>query len=192
MNFNAPIVHFDSAVFAGGGNRCFWQAGFWSVAAAALDLRPSVVAAVSAGSAVACALFASTFDHGFEKHLRAVASNRRNMYLRNLLRTQPVFPHGAMYRDAILTSIDRDALLRLHGAALRSRFSLPARRAGRRDDWRCYWGPLHSVRMYGMVIACNARRLVALASSRFMYQCANALHQRRWPISSSRPPVCLP
>ncbi len=133
MNFNAPIMHFDSAVFAGGGNRCFWQAGFWSVAAAALDLRPSVVVAVSAGSAVACALFARTFDQGFEQHLRAVASNRRNVYLRNLLRRQPVFPHGAMYRDAILTSIDRDALLRLHGGPeIKILIACPPRWATRR------------------------------------------------------------
>lgn len=126
-------MHFDSVVFAGGGNRCFWQAGFWSVAAAELDLRPSSVAAVSAGSAVACTLFARTFDQGFEQHLRAVAGNRRNLYLHKLLLRQPVFPHGAMYRDAILGSIDRDALWRLHqGPDIRVLVSCPPRWATRR------------------------------------------------------------
>lgn len=107
-------MHFDNVVFAGGGNRCFWQAGFWSVAAAALDLEPSGVAAVSAGSAIACALFAGTFDQGFAGYKQALAGNDRNLYWRNLLREQPVFPHGKMYREAILGSIDERALLRLH------------------------------------------------------------------------------
>lgn len=119
-------ARFDNLVFAGGGNRCFWQAGFWSVASAALDLAPSSVAAVSAGSAIACALFAGTFEQGFAGHKRAVATNARNLYLRNLLRRKPVFPHGDMYRNAILGSIDDGALSRLHrGPDIRVLMSCP-------------------------------------------------------------------
>ena len=125
-------MHCDNVVFSGGGNRCFWQAGFWSVAAPALNLKPSRVAAVSAGSAMACALFAKTFDHGFKNHLRAVARNRRNLYVRNLWRKQPLFPHGAMYRDAILNSIDPDALVRLHlGPEIKVLISCPPQWASR-------------------------------------------------------------
>lgn len=107
-------MHFDNIVFAGGGNRCLWQAGFWSVAARAFDLKPSSVASVSAGSAIACALFAGTFDRGFSDYKQAIAVNERNLYLRNMLGKQPVFPHGKLYRDAILCCIDEDALTRLH------------------------------------------------------------------------------
>ncbi|MDD2881318.1 MAG: patatin-like phospholipase family protein [Rhodoferax sp.] len=107
-------MHFDNIVFAGGGNRCFWQAGFWSVAANELDLKPSGVVSVSAGSAMACALFAGTFDHGFAGFKQAIADNQRNLYLANLLHKQPVFPHGKLYRNAILGSIDGQALTRLH------------------------------------------------------------------------------
>ncbi|MFZ4536024.1 patatin-like phospholipase family protein [Propionivibrio sp.] len=107
-------VHYENVVFAGGGNRCFWQAGFWSVAAAALRLRPSRVNAVSAGSAIACALFAGTFDKGFRRYKKSLAANGSNFNLRNLLREQPVFPHGNMYREAILGSINEPALARLH------------------------------------------------------------------------------
>lgn len=113
-NLSRGAAHFDNVVFAGGGNRCFWQAGFWSVVSAALDLAPSGAAAVSAGSAIACALFAGTFDQGFAGHKRAVAMNQRKLYLRNLLRRKPVFRHGDMYRNAILGSIDDGALMRLH------------------------------------------------------------------------------
>lgn len=125
-------MQFDSVVFAGGGNRCFWQAGFWSVVARTLSLKPSSVAAVSAGSAVACSLFSGTFEQGFDHYLRAIAKNERNFYPRNLLRHQSAFPHGDMYRDAILRSIDRDALLRLHqGPEILILVSCPPRWANR-------------------------------------------------------------
>ena len=108
---------FENVVFAGGGNRCFWQAGFWSVAAQALALKPTRVTAVSAGSAIACTLFSDSFDSGFRHYKKALAANGSNVYLRNLLRDQPVFPHGTMYRDAILACIDEAALMRLRCAS---------------------------------------------------------------------------
>lgn len=108
-------MDFENIVFAGGGNRCFWQAGFWSIAAPELDLKPSVVVSVSAGAAIACALFSDTFVHGFTGFKQAISENHRNLYLSNLLHKQPVFPHGTLYRNAILDSIDERALTRLHG-----------------------------------------------------------------------------
>ena len=107
-------MHFDNVVFAGGGNRCFWQAGFWTIAAPRLGLSPSGIVSVSAGSAIACALFAGTFEHGFQGYKQAIAENEHNFYLFNLLRKRPVFPHGNMYRSAILGAIDGRALMRLH------------------------------------------------------------------------------
>lgn len=107
-------MHFDNIVFAGGGNRCFWQAGFWTIAASALDLKPTGIVSVSAGSAIASALFAGTFHHGFEGFKQAIAENEHNFYISNLLRKRPVFPHGNMYRNAILDAIDGRALTRLH------------------------------------------------------------------------------
>ena len=107
-------MHFENIVFAGGGNRCFWQAGFWSIVAPVFDLKPARVASVSAGAAVACALFAGTFERGFADYKQAIADNERNLYLFNLLSKQPVFPHGGMYRNAIMGSIDGQALARLH------------------------------------------------------------------------------
>jgi predicted acylesterase/phospholipase RssA len=107
-------VHFDNIVFSGGGNRCFWQAGFWSAAADILDLKPSRVVSVSAGSAMACALFSGTFAHGFSGFKQAIAENKHNICLSNLLHKRPVFPHGGLYRSAILGSIDARALTKLH------------------------------------------------------------------------------
>ncbi len=109
----APPADYENVVFAGGGNRCFWQAGFWSVAAPALDLAPKRVTAVSAGSAIACTLFSGNFDAGFAYFKEALATNDSNFCLGNLLRDEPLFPHGDMYRATILASIDEPALLRL-------------------------------------------------------------------------------
>ena len=135
---------FDNVVFAGGGNRCFWQAGFWSLAASALDLVPSRVTAVSAGSAIACALFGGTFEAGFADYKRAVAGNPRNVYLRNLLHSKPVFPHGPMYRRAILGSINPAALARLHqGPDIRLLVSCPPP-----------WASAHMAMLLGLV-ACG-------------------------------------
>ena len=107
---------FANVVFAGGGNRCFWQAGFWSVAAPQLRLRPQRVAAVSAGAAMACTVLAGDFHAGFRHYKRALAANASNIHLHNLLRDRPVFPHGSMYRDTLLASLDERALIRLkHG-----------------------------------------------------------------------------
>ena len=36
---------FDKVVFAGGGHRCWWQAGFWEVLRAEIELRPRVIGA---------------------------------------------------------------------------------------------------------------------------------------------------
>ena len=104
---------FENVVFSGGGNRCFWQAGFWSVAAPQLELRPSQVAAVSAGAAIACTVLAGDFHAGFRYYKRALAANDSNIHLRNLLRDGPLFPHGSMYRDTLLASIDERTLTRL-------------------------------------------------------------------------------
>ena len=113
-SYRSPRTHYDTVVFAGGGNRCFWQAGFWSVAAPALNFSPARVSAVSAGSAIACALFSGTFDDGFAHYKKALAANGSNFRLRNLLREHPVFPHGDMYRATILASANNESLLRLH------------------------------------------------------------------------------
>ena len=157
-------MHYENVVFAGGGNRCFWQAGFWSVAAPALNLRPSGVVSVSAGSAVACALFAGTFEQGFSGFKQAIAENQRNLYLSNLLRKRPVFPHGHLYRNAILSSIDDHALARLHqGPEIFVLVSCPPR-----------WASARMALLLGAVAvgwdACNKRAVHARGGYRLGFQ----------------------
>ena len=105
---------FDSVVFAGGGNRCVWQAGFYRAVGERVDLAPALVAATSAGAAVAAVLFAGRFDDALTHFRGATAANAANVHWRNLFNGAPVFPHAAMYRRALLEVIDDRALATLH------------------------------------------------------------------------------
>lgn len=105
---------FQSIVFAGGGCRCFWQAGFWSEAAPALGVPDQGVAGVSAGAAFACAAFAGVIERVLEEFVARVAANERNVYPGNALRGGPVFPHERIYQETILATLDAEALARLH------------------------------------------------------------------------------
>ncbi len=104
---------FDAVVFAGGGCRCIWQAGFWHEAAPRLELAPHVLAAVSAGSAFACASLAGTAVDILAAFKRKAEANRRNVYPGNVLRGGAVFPHEHIYRSTIIEHLDEKALARI-------------------------------------------------------------------------------
>ncbi|MBW2274385.1 MAG: patatin-like phospholipase family protein [Deltaproteobacteria bacterium] len=110
--FGSP---FDAVVFAGGGCRCFWQAGFWSVARPVLGIEPRVVAGVSAGAAFACSALAGTGERVLADFKHRSAANARNVYPRNVLGSEPVFPHERMYRGTIADNIDEAGFERLRG-----------------------------------------------------------------------------
>ncbi|RKU00930.1 Patatin [Burkholderia sp. Nafp2/4-1b] len=93
---------FDQIVFAGGGNRCWWQAGFWDVARPALALRPRVIAGISAGAATACMLYTRDAAWVMRYYEEALRHNRKNAYWGNLFGREPVFPHYRIYRQALL------------------------------------------------------------------------------------------
>ncbi len=105
---------YDSVVFAGGGCRCVWQVGFWETAAPALAIAPRTVAAVSAGAAMACAIFSGAAPDMRRDFSARMTTNRRNAYPMNWLRGAPVFPHAAMYRDTVLANLDAARVQRLH------------------------------------------------------------------------------
>ncbi len=104
---------FGQVVFAGGGNRCFWQAGFWSIAAPALDLRPRRIAAVSAGAAVSALIVAGRAESTLRHFQRMTAANPTNLHLRNLFGPQPIVPHAEMYRGALRHALDDEAVARI-------------------------------------------------------------------------------
>ncbi|WDD95723.1 patatin-like phospholipase family protein [Burkholderia sp. FERM BP-3421] len=93
---------FDQVVFAGGGNRCWWQAGFWNVVQPALDVRPRVITGISAGAATACMLYTRDAQWVMRYYADVLRHNRKNVYWGNLLRSESVFPHYRIYRQALL------------------------------------------------------------------------------------------
>ncbi len=95
---------FDQVVFAGGGHRCWWQAGFWDVVAPAIELRPRVIAAVSAGAATACLLYGNNSRDALDYYHELLRSGARNAYWGNLVKPgRKVFPHAGIYRQALRT-----------------------------------------------------------------------------------------
>jgi len=111
-------MNYQSVVFAGGGSRCFWQAGFYAELAQNRELAPTQVAAVSAGSAMACLAVARRWDRALEEFKRVTAANQRNFYPRRLLsRTATAFPHLDMYRRTILSVMDDSAFEELKTGA---------------------------------------------------------------------------
>jgi len=111
-------MHFDNIVFAGGGNRCFWQAGFWTTLSKELDLKPKHIASVSAGSAISCAIFSGCLEATLENTKATMSRNKKNRYLGNLFNDQPVHPHSVLYRQIIKDSMTEEGLARLHRGPL--------------------------------------------------------------------------
>jgi predicted acylesterase/phospholipase RssA len=112
----AALAAFAQAVFAGGGNRCWWQAGVWDVLHPA-GLAPRAIAGVSAGAATACMLLAGRGTPALAHYLEVTTGLRRNFQPERWLRGERAFPHAAIYRAALLRLLDADALRRLRTQA---------------------------------------------------------------------------
>jgi predicted acylesterase/phospholipase RssA len=130
------VAGFDAAVFAGGGCRCFWQLGFWEVAAPVVGLRPQMFGAVSAGAAMACTVLGDAIADVVDDFKARVGANGRNIYPLNFFRRHPIFPHERIYRDTILASLDATRLARLHaGPDIRVLVALAPRWLGLRSSY---------------------------------------------------------
>lgn len=125
---------FSTVAFAGGGSRCLWQVGFWSIASSELNIKPSVVAGVSAGASMACVIFAGTAESTLEYFKGMTLRNRRNFYITHPLRGKPAFPHYEMYRSGILYGLDGKAMKTLRrGPEIRIMISRIPSRLGPRS-----------------------------------------------------------
>ena len=105
---------FDAIAFAGGGNRCYWQGGFYEAAAARLALAPRLVVGASAGAFAACY---SLLGIGAEVRglvIGGCGTHLRNFDLGAWRRGEPLCPVGPLYRNLLDTVIDETALGRLN------------------------------------------------------------------------------
>lgn len=104
---------FEAVAFAGGGNRCYWQGGFWEAAAPLLNLDPRMVVGVSAGAWSACYSLLGLGRRVNEMVAEGCSLGRRNFEWRAWRKEGSPWPVARMYRDLIETVLDDAALERL-------------------------------------------------------------------------------
>ena len=101
-------------VLQGGGIRCAWQAGFVAALEGERPIRPYAISAVSASSAVACAIVCRRLEFAVNCFRAAIDGNKKNIYLTRVLRGERAFPHAEIYRKVLLQVFDKAALQKLY------------------------------------------------------------------------------
>jgi len=104
---------FNAVAFAGGGNRCYWQGGFWEAAAPLLGLKPDLIVGVSAGAWSACYSLLGLGRKVNEMVAEGCSLGRRNFEWRAWRREGSPWPVSLMYRSLIESIVDGDAFNRL-------------------------------------------------------------------------------
>ena len=108
MSANAAASDFAAVAFAGGGNRCYWQGGFWDALTALRPQRPHFVVGVSGGAFQACFSLIGAGERVRERVFRACAETRSGLDWSLLARGRSPFLVGGMYR-ALLDEVFGDA-----------------------------------------------------------------------------------
>jgi predicted acylesterase/phospholipase RssA len=110
----ATLQDIQYLVLQGGGIRCAWQAGFITALESTQSFRPAAISAVSASTAVACAMVSRQLEFALDCFKAAISGNKKNIYVSHLFLRRPVFPHAAIYRNALLRVFDQSTLKTLH------------------------------------------------------------------------------
>lgn len=107
---------FAAIAFAGGGNRCYWQGGFWDAFTALRPQAPRFVVGVSAGAFQACFSLIGAGKRVRERVFRACDETKSGLDWALMARGRSPFLVGGMYR-ALIEEIFGDAeLAALRGA----------------------------------------------------------------------------
>lgn len=105
---------FDAVVFAGGGNRCYWQGGFYEAAAARLGLAPKLVVGASAGAFAAVYSLLGTGAQVRQSVYDGCGPHLKNFDVAAWRRGEPLCPVGPLYNELLAQTIDDAALARLN------------------------------------------------------------------------------
>ena len=116
-------MHFQNAIFAGGGSRCLWQVGFWDGANEAglgLDTSVNYAAGTSAGCAMALVASLGRGPEALALFKKLTAANPANIHWQNLKpgSGKPLFPHLRIYRQALEEFLMPDDLKNMKGKQL--------------------------------------------------------------------------
>ncbi len=104
---------YDAIAFAGGGNRCYWQGGFYEAASEKIDLKAPLITGVSAGSFALSYSLLGLGSRVRELVVAACGPHLRNMDIRGWRAGKPLYPVGAMYIDLLRNVFDDAALIKL-------------------------------------------------------------------------------
>jgi predicted acylesterase/phospholipase RssA len=103
---------FDAIVFAGGGNRCYWQGGFYEAAARRIG-TPSLAVAVSAGAFASIYSLLGTGTQVRERVLSACGPHLKNVDFAGWRAGGRLYPVGTLYQALLEAVIDDATLARL-------------------------------------------------------------------------------
>lgn len=108
---------FDAIAFAGGGNRCYWQGGFYEAVSEKIALRAPLMTAVSAGSFALCYSLLGLGPTVRRLVISACGPHLKNIDLRGWRKGGALYPVGSMYRDLLRNAFDEGALRKLQSIA---------------------------------------------------------------------------
>lgn len=107
---------YDAICFAGGGNRCYWQGGFYEAASEALDLKAPLLTAASAGAFALCYSLLGIGPRVRELVVDGCGPALKNFDFRGWRKGGPFCPVGPMYLDLLRNVLDEPALAKLKTA----------------------------------------------------------------------------
>lgn len=105
---------FDGIAFAGGGNRCYWQGGFYEAVADRIGLAPRLVVGASAGAYAATYSLLGIGPEVRRSVIGACGPHLKNFDLAAWRRGEPLCPVGPMYDDLLAQTVDAAALARIN------------------------------------------------------------------------------
>jgi hypothetical protein len=108
---------YDAIAFAGGGNRCYWQGGFFEAASEKIDLKAPLMKAVSAGSFALAYSLLGTGPRVRELVISGCGPHLKNMDFKSWRAGNALFPVGPMYLDLLRDVLDDAALAKLQSLA---------------------------------------------------------------------------
>jgi hypothetical protein len=110
---------FEALSFAGGGNRCYWQGGFYETVAPRLGLKPKLVVGVSGGA------FTSLYTAlGLGPEVRPKVFAASSVHLPDFdwagwVKGQPLCPVGELYAELLRQTFDAGRLSALKDGTTR-------------------------------------------------------------------------
>ncbi|MEK8028985.1 patatin-like phospholipase family protein [Pseudaquabacterium rugosum] len=130
------VRSFDRLVFAGGGNRCFWQAGVLARWAELGHRLPADLYGTSAGASIAASALTIGPRAALDHCRRLFAANERMVDWHDLARARLRFAHQTTYPDWVAQIVNADTFTRLREAPQRLWVSVarPATLLGQRGS----------------------------------------------------------